>query len=243
MRGLYDRCTLHDRLDTLVVALPAAARGRFEPMRAALAGCDEPRTALNWLRNSRSARLLTGLASAGRPPAHEDLDELARDAGRGEAQAVDYLRGVLVAYRVLPERDELTPRIERHLARTVKRRPEHGLLLSAYVRWSLLPPRARRANPRPAGSRDRIRWAYTRINIAGAFLIAMRGQGLSLADVTQAHVDAWLADGPSTRYEVRDFAVWAARRGHSRPLNIPHRAKKDTAGMDEDSTGSSSTSA
>ncbi|WP_327277883.1 hypothetical protein OG609_44300 [Streptomyces sp. NBC_01224] len=74
-----------------------------------------------------------------------------------------YLRGILVTYQVLPERDELAARIERHLTRTVKRHPEHALLLSPYVRWSLL-PRARRADPRPAGRRHRIRWAYTRIN-------------------------------------------------------------------------------
>ncbi|GGT75594.1 hypothetical protein GCM10010207_85850 [Streptomyces atratus] len=145
-----------------------------------------------------------------------------------------YLRGILVTYQVLPERDELAARIERHLTRTVKRHPEHALLLSPYVRWSLL-PRARRAHPRPAGQRHRIRWAYTRINTAATFLTAMREQGLALADVTQPNVDAWLADSPSTRYEVRDFVVWAARRGHSRPLLVRHRPKADPVGMDEDS--------
>jgi hypothetical protein len=125
-------------------------------------------------------------------------------------------------------------RIERHLARTVRRHPEHALLLSPYVHWSLL-PRARRASPRPAGSKHRIRWAYTRINTAVAFLTAMHEQGLGLADVTQHQVDAWLAGAPSTRYEVRDFVVWAARRGHSHPLLVPHRPKKDPVGLDEDS--------
>ncbi|MFE4332548.1 hypothetical protein ACFRQM_24935 [Streptomyces sp. NPDC056831] len=79
----------------------------------------------------------------------------------------------------MPERDELAARIERHLTRTVKRHPEHALLLSPYVRWSLL-PRARRADPRPAGQRHRIRWAYTRINTCtrlarNAALVALAG--------------------------------------------------------------------
>lgn len=115
VRGLCDRCTLHDHLAALFDAISAAARGQFERMRAALAECDQPRTALNWVRNSRSARLLADLATAGRPLTHEDLDSLARVGSRGDAQSVDYLRGVLVTYQVLPERDELVARIERHL--------------------------------------------------------------------------------------------------------------------------------
>ncbi|MFF5088959.1 hypothetical protein [Streptomyces niveus] len=234
MRGLCDRCTLRDQLDVLFDAVPATMRSRFEPMRAALCECDQPRTVLNWVRNSHSAQLFADLTAAERTPTHEDLDCLARDVGRGDAQTIDYLRGILVTYQVLPERDELVARIERHLARTVRRHPEHALLLSPYVRWSLL-PRARRASPRPAGSKHRIRWAYTRINTAVAFLTAMREQGLDLADVTQHQVDAWLAGAPSTRYEARDFVVWAARRGHSHPLLVPHRPKKDPVGLDEDS--------
>ncbi|MFF2549118.1 hypothetical protein ACFVUY_42055 [Kitasatospora sp. NPDC058063] len=187
-----------------------------------------------WIRNAHSSRLLTRLVAAGRPLTHEDLDRLARDGGRGGAQSVDYLRGVLVTYQALPERDELAARIERHLARVVERHPEHALLLRPYVRWSLL-PRARRAASRRDGFKHRIRWAYTRINLAAAFLAAMHELGLALADVTQHEVDAWLAEGPGTRYVVRDFAVWAARRGHSRPLLVPHRPKAEPEGLDEDS--------
>ncbi|MBZ9644322.1 hypothetical protein [Streptomyces sp. PSKA30] len=56
---------------------------------------------------------------------------------------------------------------------------------------------------------------------------------LTLADATQHEVDAWLAGSPSTHYEVRDFIVWAARRGHSRPLFVPHRPKADPVGIDD----------
>jgi hypothetical protein len=116
----------------------------------------------------------------------------------------------------------------------VERHPEHALLLRSYVRWSLL-PRARRAAQRRAGFKHRVRWAYTRINMAVAFLTAMNERGLALADVTQQEVDAWVAGNPSTHYEVRDFVVWAAHRGHSRPLLVPHRPKAEPEGLDEDS--------
>ncbi|WTX01090.1 hypothetical protein OG216_47620 (plasmid) [Streptomycetaceae bacterium NBC_01309] len=203
-------------------------------MHAALADCDQPRTALNWIRNARSAHLLAELVASGRPLTHAALDAMADGAGRGGAAAVDYLRGVLVTYGVLPERDELGPRIERHLARVVARHREHALLLRPYVRWSLLP----RARGRPAlagGSRHRIRWAYTRINTAAAFLAFTTERGLTLADADQEDVDAWLVANPGTGYEVRDFVVWAARRGHSRPLVVPHRGKADPVGLDQDS--------
>ncbi|MGW9247691.1 hypothetical protein [Streptomyces badius] len=50
------------------------------------------------------------------------------------------------------------------------------------------------------------------------------------ANATQHEVDVWLAGNPSTRYEVRDFVVRVARRGHSRPLLVPHRPKADPGG-------------
>lgn len=42
-------------------------------------------------------------------------------------------------------------------------------------------------------------------------------------------------DGRSTRYDVRDFLVWAARRGHCRDLVVPVRLRAEPAGLDEDS--------
>ncbi|WP_143660945.1 hypothetical protein [Streptomyces sp. st140] len=234
VRGLCDRCTLHDHLDTVFNALPAATSGQYTRMRTTLAECEQPRTALNWIRNAHSARLLADLLAAGQPLTHDVLDAMAQGGGRGGAQSIDYLRGALVTYQALPERDELAARIERHLTRVTQRSPEHALLLHSYVRWSLL-PRARRAAQRPAGSKHRIHWAYTRINQAAAFLTAMKVLGLTLKDVTQHEVDTWLAGNPSTRYEVRDFVVWAARRGHSRPLLVPHRPKADPVGIDDNS--------
>ncbi|MFC9343613.1 hypothetical protein ACFT0G_38985 [Streptomyces sp. NPDC057020] len=58
--------------------------------------------------------------------------------------------------------------------------------------------------------------------------------GLTLEQATQHQVDWWLADGPSTRYELRDFLVWTAGRGHSRDLAVPIRGKSEPEGLDED---------
>ncbi|MER6059583.1 hypothetical protein [Streptomyces albidoflavus] len=129
VRGLCDRCTLQDELDAVLGPAAEAPDGQYARMRTALAECDQPRTALNWIRNSYSGRLLADLAFTGRPLTHDNLETLARSGTRGDAQTIDYLREVLVAYQALPERDELPARIERHLARVVERCPEHALLL------------------------------------------------------------------------------------------------------------------
>ncbi|MGW6618667.1 hypothetical protein ACWGA0_35070 [Streptomyces erythrochromogenes] len=126
-------------------------------------------------------------------------------------------------------------RIVRHLERTVARHPEHGALLRAYVRWSLLPRARRHQAARAGGVKHRIRWAYTRINLAAELLSTTAGHGLTLATLDQGRLDAWLAAKPGTRYEVRDFVVWAHGRRHARDLLVPHRPKADPVGLDEDS--------
>ncbi|MFF2751340.1 hypothetical protein ACFVVA_38115 [Kitasatospora sp. NPDC058048] len=234
VRGLCDRCTLHDQLAELFEGRPAGPGDQYARMRSALAACDEPATALSWLRGSRSAALLTDVVAGGRALTHEDLDTLALAEGRGGARVVDYLRGVLLAYQALPRRDELPARVERHLVRVLARHPGHALLLRTYVRWSLL-PRARRRGHRDHAFANRLRWAQQRINTAADFLATMDKAGLDLADVTQHEVDRWLAGGSSTRYEVRDFLLWAGHRGHSRDLAVPPRPRPDPVALDDDS--------
>ncbi|MFE5824103.1 hypothetical protein ACFQ7B_20405 [Streptomyces erythrochromogenes] len=105
-----------------------------------------------------------------------------------------------------------------------------------FLRPLVLLPRARRRQAaRAGGVKHRIRWAYTRINLAAELLTTTAGHGLTIAHLDQGRLDAWLAAKPGTRYEVRDFVVWAHRRRHARDLLVPHRPKADPVGLDEDS--------
>ncbi|XIE82131.1 hypothetical protein AB6O49_34645 [Streptomyces sp. SBR177] len=231
---LCDRCAVADHLEDLFTDVPEAVGTRpLAAMRTALAEAPDAGTVLNWLRGSRSARLLHDLMATGRPPSHTDLD--ATIDGRATAMTAEYLRGLLIAYQVLEPRDELAVRIVRHLERTVARHPEHGALLRAYVRWSLLPRAKRHQAVRAGGVKHRIRWAYTRINLAAELLTTIAGHGLTIATLDQGRLDTWLAANPGTRYEVCDFVVWAHRRHHARDLLVPHRPKADPVGLDEDS--------
>ncbi|GGM26439.1 hypothetical protein GCM10010129_83660 [Streptomyces fumigatiscleroticus] len=233
VQSLCDRCAVTGRLTALLDTLSSQAARQLGPLCEALLGYESPRTVLRWLRNSASARLLSDAATANRALTHTDLDQLA-EISRSAAQTTDYLRRVLVTYGVLPARDEHLARIERHLTRVLARYPEHAALLRPYVRWSVLPRARRRARGRPS-PRNTARWAYTRVNTAADFLSFTADLGFALRDVTQHQVDQWLAEGASTRYEVRDFVVWAARRGHSRDLLVPHRTKAEPVSLDEDS--------
>ncbi|MGW3132361.1 hypothetical protein [Streptomyces sp. NPDC001076] len=58
---------------------------------------------------------------------------------------------------------------------------------------------------------------------------------LDLTEVVQDDVDHWLAAGRSTRYEVGDFLVRAARRSHGPDLVVPVRPRPDPAALDEES--------
>ena len=75
----------------------------------AITATDAPRTALNWLRNSAGAALLTQMASGAVDLTHQALDEHPRPGVAG------YLRAVLVANNVLPQRDEQLTAAEQFL--------------------------------------------------------------------------------------------------------------------------------
>ncbi|MFG2839905.1 hypothetical protein ACGFYE_33430 [Streptomyces zaomyceticus] len=141
-----DRCAVADHLTVFISDLPPEPAAQLEPLQQALLTAESPRTVLTWLRNSQSAHLLRHIAVCGRELNHTDLDTLAVSTGRGGAQSTDYLRSLLVAYGILPARDEHLAGVERHLARTLQRHPQYAPLLRPYVRWSVL-PRARAGPP------------------------------------------------------------------------------------------------
>ncbi|WP_345627121.1 hypothetical protein [Streptomyces thinghirensis] len=144
-----------------------------------------------------------------------------------------HIRKVLVAVGSLPPRDEHLAQIELRLGLVLAKYPQFDTLLRTYVRWSVLPRLRRRARTRPPTAHI-TEWARARIHSAARFLSWAEERGHTLDTVMQEHVDDWLAGGKRTRYNVRDFLVWAARRGYAHELLVPHRGRPDPAGLDED---------
>lgn len=65
--------------------------------------------------------------------------------------------------------------------------------------------------------------ARQQITVAGQFLGHLEDRGIRFQDTGQQHLDAWLADGPSTRYGARNFVVWAVKNRLLPPLRVPRR--------------------
>lgn len=224
--SLCDRCALPDEVAEFFGTLPAVLRQQLRPLADWLRRADEPRAARSWLKHSDAARLLAEVASCGAPLIHEALDAVCLQAGRD--QVVTNLRDTLVDAGVLPPRDEHLTVVERRFVRLIAKHPEFADHLRAYGYGSVLPRLRERERP---ATEYVVGWATARMSAAIQLLAWARTQGLALDQVTQEHVDQWLAEGPSTRHNVRDFMVWAAENQRAQPVLVPHRKKPAPVGM------------
>ncbi|WP_411098814.1 hypothetical protein [Streptomyces sp. x-45] len=222
-------CALTAQAERYFGAMPAALQVQLQPFQDRLTGGDQPRAALSWLRLSASARLLAELTSRGKRISHEGLDAVCREPGRG--QAAGYLRDVLVDAGVLAPRDEHTASVERRFAEIIGAHPDLAAHLHAYGYGSVLPRLRGRQRP---STEYVAQWATARMGSAVELLTWARGRSLALDQLAQDDVDQWLAEGASTRHNVRDFLVWAAEDGRAQPLLVPHRDKPVPIGMGDD---------
>lgn len=196
------RCVLTDRLHKLIPPGTPRHVGLL-PAITALAGSPRPRSIIRWLATSPVPRLLEQLATQPEPITHELLDALPPSV------TMHYVRSLLVETGVLPVRveylDRIGPWLEQLLSGT---RPEHARLVRQFTHWWLLRRARRRPRTRPfsphaaAGIRQRVTTTLS-------FLTYLHGQGLTLAELRQEHIDRWLADGPTVRRTLRPFIQWA----------------------------------
>lgn len=209
------RCVLGDRVTELLSGPDGQVSSQLRPLEQALASSGSPRTLIAWLSNSPNARLLARLAADGAALSHEVLDQL--PPGRHEF----YVRQMLVHTGVLPERDDDLERLPQWLNTVLASRPdEHARLIRPFVHWFLLRRARRRAASRrqPATAGGYLR---TRILVALDLLTWLDEQQLSLAQLDQPSLEAWLAAGNSSSYTIRYFLDWATARGLTRPLTVP----------------------
>ncbi len=152
---------------------------------------------------------------------HEALDEIER------GQSTLYLRAALVRHGTLPAREEgdaFAPWLAREIARLPD--SEDRTHLRAFATWQIqrdLQIRGRRGQTRRS-SRD---LARTRVKTTAALIRWLHAQHLTLSDLSQHQVDAWLADGATTRWRVRAFIEWARPRGVVGPIEVPRLRDRD----------------
>ena len=113
-RGRCAYCVLADKVTELLAGPDGAVAPELQPLVGAFTRVHLPFTAIQWIRQSPTARLLAHLVAQRRPITHDLLDQL--PPGHG----LHYLRPALVQTGVLPQRAEdlerLPPWLEHHLA-------------------------------------------------------------------------------------------------------------------------------
>lgn len=222
-RGRCRGCTLRRRLDELFADAPSALAEQLGPLRTSLL-VDSDRPALEWLCRPGSGRLLARLVDGSVEASHEGLDTVG-------TRAADHLRHLLVAVGVLPERDDALAGLERwldvQLAGIEHRDDRH--LIETYATWHVL--RRRRQRAARSGFTGSTTAARRSIRAAIDLVDWLRRHHRTLAELSQADIDLFVAAGPPGRRRVRPFLSWAAARKLAPRTTIaarPHRLPTST---------------
>lgn len=222
--GLCQRCCLDDLITGLLAGPDGTTAAGLEPFARTLRDTDAPGSVLHWLRAGQPAHaLVQHLAASGEPVSHELLDSLP------PSLALHRLRQSLVHTGTLPARhdylERLVPWLEQQLA---EHPPASAHLVRTWVHWTLL-RRARHRSQHAGLSAHAGNWLRARIRAAINLLAWLDGHDTTLADATQAHIDAWLVSRPTdATYAAREFVHWARQHGQAGPIAIPKKRHRST---------------
>lgn len=222
------RCALTTRVQRLFDNGTGTIDPAFTALVDALAAYDPPRNGLSWLSKPDVADRIRIVATGGVPLTHDGIDQLPAGIGR------EHLRELLITHRALPTRDRFLAAYQRwattRLA-TITPAADRNVI-AAYLRWHHQPRLERLAE---AGELTESRYASTRnqTNISIRLLAWLRDRDTELISCTQADLDAWFADGPTTRILSRPFLRWAIRTHRCPRHQIPNTRPATPRGIPE----------
>jgi len=236
------RCALRRRLERVFDDGTGHIDPRLVPFVEALGAMEVPRGGLSWVSAPATTERIRAIATGQVPLTHDGIDQLPESTGR------EHLRDLLVAHRVLPDRDRTLAAYERWATNRLAAidEPAERRLIAAYLRWHHQ-PRLEGHAQRGELTENRYELARSQTNIAVRFLAWLRARGTDLTGCTQADIDAWFANGPSTRTHARSFLNWAMRtrrcptrqlplerQGTPRPMPEPDRLALLARLLDDD---------
>ena len=220
--GRCASCALRRRATLALTGPTGQMPVAYLPVFEAIVAARNKRSALNWLRNGAGAAVLAEIVTGQLEVSHAALDT------HPHRQGADYLRHVLVAGGVLPDRDENLARLQRRVTALLAGidDPADRRLVQAYATWRVLHQLRRRAatHPRP---RTPIGNARVRLRAAVEFLAWLRTRDIPLAEAGQCDVDLWLTTAGPASPDVRDFLTWAADHRHAQQLTVPSQGRHD----------------
>lgn len=226
--GLCARCCLREDLTRLLGDGTGNAAPHMAALLEALTGQPHPRSAIIWLRNPDVTRMLAGLARGELAMSHDTFD------AEPEQRTAMHMRELLIRCGTLPPRDRVLTLFTAWLDRTLPRySPDTAKLLNAFATWHHL----RRMRELSARGQLHVGGAHNarqEITVAGQLLTHLESNGIAFAQLSQAHLDAWLAEGPSTRYSARTFVVWAIKARRLPTVTFPHRKGGDSPILTQD---------
>ncbi|MET7389851.1 hypothetical protein ACFYPT_35900 [Streptomyces sp. NPDC005529] len=233
---LCERCTLTDRLTTLLDDGTGRVRPALTPLLTLLVAMDKPRSGLAWLEMRRgqpgnASQLLRRLGLGKIPLTHDAFHELQ------PWRAAAHLEELLMASEVLPAVDKYICSFQRwlpgHLASIAD--PEHVKTIKLFATWHVLPrlrERAGRSHITPSVRR----FAAEQIKHATTFLRWLSTRDRSFPSCAQLDIDAWFAENTEHgRTCLRGFLNWARLSGRCpRSLSIPTMKVSRRPALSED---------
>lgn len=214
------RCSLRNDLTALLrVDDSKGTETTAAKLLAALCGADRPESILTWLRSTGVRELLERVAIGDVPLSHEALDKEANSL------RVEHMRSLFTHHKLLPVRDHYLALFERWLSSKLDDidDPEVRRPVESFSRWHHL-RRIRSLSTDGKPSRGPVHSAKQEITETIKFLTWLKlTHGRTITSCVQADVDAWLADGSTTRHRIRTFFVWATKNRTCTNITIGHR--------------------
>lgn len=210
-------CTLGNAIDSL---LTNPSTGEINPelvhLATALRSMKRANSGLTWIRQKHVTEFLRQLATT-TSVTHDAIDKLPSSPTR------EYVRGLLIEHGVLPRRDALRSRYDDWAKAAIERvvDTEHRDLIRRYIRWH----HQRRMNEVNEVAYGTFLRSKQSVTVAIDFLNWLTDGEIRLAELQQAHLDAWQAEGPTTREIAHRFLNWAIKTREA-PLGlkmVPHK--------------------
>lgn len=222
--SLCARCILRLDLTGLLTPTPHPALIQLVDK---LCQADRPESLITWKRSPKVQALLRGLNEGSIEFSHQGLDEVG-------GPAAEHLRSLLEHHKLLPTRDNSLAVLERWLEGKLAGLPVTvERPVRKFATWHHL-RRVRSAGGETDTSAS-VRYAKQEITETIKFLLWLHQDHCRTAETcSQCDVDEWLATGPSTRYHVRSFFVYAKRTRLNTHVEVARRTTLSSPSLSQD---------